>query len=102
MRILLPLLLSVFLFSASLAQAETSQYDNAKEKATELWGKTKDKTVELAHVTSEKATEYGGIAADKTKETSVVVWDKMKELGSATADKTKQGVEKIREATNKE
>ena len=99
---LLPLLLSILLLTAPFAQAQDkasdSQFDNAKVKATEIWDKTKDKTLDIAHKTSEKASEYGGIAADKTKETSVTVWGKMKELGSAAADETKKGVKKIREA----
>lgn len=89
---------------STLAQAEESTLDKAKDGAQKIWEKTKTTTSEIADTTAEKASEFGekasefgGKASTKTKETGAVVWDKMKEAGAATADSARKGASKIRD-----
>jgi hypothetical protein len=88
---------------SSLAQAEESTLDKAKDGAQKIWEKTKTTTSEIADTTAEKASEFGEKASEfgskastKTKETGAIVWEKMKEAGTATADGAREGASKIR------
>lgn len=97
------------IFISTLAQAEETTLDKAKNEAQILWEKTKETTAEIAESTSEKASELGkkaselgGKASEKTKETGTVVWDKMKEAGNATAEGAKKGASKIRSLVGQE
>jgi hypothetical protein len=94
---------------STLAQAEESTLDKAKEGAQKLWEKTKTTTSEIADTTAEKASEFGEKASElsskaskNAKETSTVVWDKMKEAGTATAEGARKGASKIRSLAGQE
>ena len=94
---------------STVAQADESTLDKAKDGALQLWDKTKTTTAEIAENTSEKASEIGGKASDfgskaskSAKETSVVVWDKMKEVGTATAEGARKGASKIRKLVSED
>ncbi|MDE8603208.1 hypothetical protein M3I01_009825 [Marinomonas sp. RSW2] len=94
---------------STLAQAEESTLDKAKDGALQLWDKTKKTTIEIADSTSEKASEVGDKASDfgnkaskNAKETGAVVWDKMKEVGAATAEGARNGASKIRKLVSTE
>ena len=101
---------------STLAQAEESTLDKAKEGAQKLWEKTKTTTSEIADTTAEKASEFGEKASEfgekasefgskaskNAKETGTVVWDKMKEAGAATAEGARKGASKIRSLAGQE
>lgn len=98
-----------FILLSTIVQAEESSLDKAKNGAEELWGNTKDTTIQIADSASEKASEYGEKASDlgskvakNAKDTGAVVWDKMKEAGTATADSARKGASKIRSLVGQE
>lgn len=94
---------------ATLAQAEESALNKAKDGALQLWNKTKETTIEILRNTSKKTSEVGSKASDfgnkaskNAKETGAIVWDKIKEAGTATAEDARKGVSKIKQLVNED
>lgn len=94
---------------SSLAHADESTMDKAKNSASEMWKKTKTATSDMFENTSEKASEIGEKASDfghkaskNAKETGTIVWDKMKDAGTATAEGARKGASKIKSLMGEE
>lgn len=102
-------ILAFLLVMSNSAQASDSTIDKAKEGVSQVWGKAKSTTTDIAEKTSNKASEMGSKAseigskvADNAKETGAVAWGKAKEAGSTTAELARRNAEKIRGLVHKE